>query len=250
MSLQNRIAIIGSGPRGLAVLERLAFRLLQEPSPVEHEILLVDDFQVGAGRIWRTSQGRDFLMNTVISQMTMFSGPADEREARPGAGPSFNEWIQTHSDPEFATLGPNDYAPRYVYGQYLRFVLQSIEIALRGRIGLRLLGGRVVDMLPEQGLYSLVFADGRTESDVGHVVLATGHDTATPTEMESGFVKFADVTGTCHFLKGDSAADLPLDGIAAGDSVGIIGLGLGFYDIISALTMGRGGGLSKGREGG
>jgi hypothetical protein len=38
-----------------------------------------------------------------------------------------------------------------------------------------------------------------------------------------------------------SPADMPLARITKGNSVGIIGLGLSFYDVLSALTIGRGG---------
>lgn len=49
-----RIAIVGSGPRGLAVAERIAARLAADPPDRDVEITLIDKVQVGAGRIWRT----------------------------------------------------------------------------------------------------------------------------------------------------------------------------------------------------
>lgn len=51
----RRIAIVGSGPRGLGVLERITARLAEAP-PAAAEIFLIDAVQVGCGRIWRTDQ--------------------------------------------------------------------------------------------------------------------------------------------------------------------------------------------------
>lgn len=88
------IAIVGSGPRGISVLERLAVRTAAEaeraadgtpPRPVR--IHLIDATEVGAGRVWRTDQDDWFTMNTVVSQVTMYSGDPDGGPARPGAGP-------------------------------------------------------------------------------------------------------------------------------------------------------------------
>ncbi|NGZ99815.1 hypothetical protein G5V59_04410 [Nocardioides sp. W3-2-3] len=42
-------------------------------------------------------------------------------------------------------------------------------------------------------------------------------------------------------MPADSAADLDLGGIGAGDVVGVRGLGLTFYDSLALLTEGRGG---------
>lgn len=54
------IAIIGGGPRGLAVAERLGIELRQLENARPVEVVLIDDYEPGAGRIWRRNQGSIF----------------------------------------------------------------------------------------------------------------------------------------------------------------------------------------------
>src|SRR5688572_11437890 len=70
-----RIAMVGTGPRGIAVLERLGARLAARPPARPVEVLVLDTVQVGCGRIWRTNQPEHLLMNTPAGEVTMFSGP-------------------------------------------------------------------------------------------------------------------------------------------------------------------------------
>src|SRR5579883_3081006 len=114
------------GPRGLSVLERLLVKLDEQPSSQRLQIWAFDPDKPGAGRIWRTTQPEWFLMNTPAGEVSLFSGGPDEREIRAGSGPSLAQWLVTHPDPRWARLSPNNYAPRSVYGEYLRFVFNSL----------------------------------------------------------------------------------------------------------------------------
>ncbi|MGH3571616.1 MAG: FAD/NAD(P)-binding protein [Pseudonocardiaceae bacterium] len=79
---KTTIVIIGTGPRGIAVLEVIATKLIQDANGPQVRILLVDSSELGAGRIWRTDQEPWFLMNTVIGEISMF--PALMTEERAG----------------------------------------------------------------------------------------------------------------------------------------------------------------------
>ena len=46
------IAIVGMGPRGISILERLSARMDDSSDPIT--VHLIDDAQHGAGRIWET----------------------------------------------------------------------------------------------------------------------------------------------------------------------------------------------------
>jgi uncharacterized NAD(P)/FAD-binding protein YdhS len=105
------ILIAGAGPRGLSVLERLVTiggTIESPPSGLTVEI--VDPYEPGAGRIWRSDQSGALLMNTVIGQITIFGH--DPAEPEEDAGPSFWEWLQEQTDPELLALEANGYAPR------------------------------------------------------------------------------------------------------------------------------------------
>jgi hypothetical protein len=236
-----RIAIIGMGPRGISVLERLALRADDHHGPGP-EVFAIDAVQVGCGRIWRTDQQPWFTMNTVAGQVTMYSGEPDGGPDRAGAGPSVAQWLARSPDPEQASIGPDGYAPRVVYGHYLRHVYRSVVDHLPDGMVVRPVTARVTTMVPlPDGGFALTLSDRSEPLVVDRVVLATGHPVSRPGASELALADFATTRPGLTYLSGDSAADLPLDLIAPGTPVGVIGMGLGFYDILLSLTVGRGG---------
>jgi methylaspartate mutase epsilon subunit len=237
-----RIAVVGSGPRGLSVLERLAARATQAPDGPGAEVWLIDDVEVGCGRVWRTDQSPWFLMNTAASEVTMFSGPPDDGPARAGAGPSLGQWW-ADADPQEADQ--DGYAPRAVYGRYLRFVLDAVERTAPDRVKVHRVLGRVVDVVNTGARHrtapvSVRLQDGR-HFKVDRAVLTTGHQICEPPAEQRRLEAFAAQRLQAQYIRGDSSADLPLDAIPAGVAVGVIGLGLSFYDVMAQLTLGRGG---------
>jgi glutamate mutase epsilon subunit len=251
----HRTVIVGSGPRGIAVLERLATRLIQQPPEQPQEIVLIDPVEVGCGRIWRTRQSPHLLMNTVAGEVTMFSGPATgDGTPAPGAGPSLGQWWEATGDPDASV---NGFAPRALYGRYLRFVVDTVAAHLPAGSRLRRITGRVatVEPIADVGRRLVRLAPGAEELpdrragqdakpvpapqqfDADYVVLTTGH--ARP---QSPPPWLDVITGTStRTLPADSVADLPVDQIAPGQTVGTLGLGLSFYDLVAVLTVGRGG---------
>ncbi|GAA1970552.1 FAD/NAD(P)-binding protein [Amycolatopsis minnesotensis] len=231
------VAVVGSGPRGLAVLERLAVRLAERPPGGPVLLCLLDSAAVGTGRVWRTDQPVWSLMNTVAGEVTMFSGPADEGMPRAGAGPTLAQWWQ-RTDPEYP--GPDSFAPRPTYGRYLEFALDAIEASLPERVRLRRIRSEVRGMVKSADAYTLTLAHGE-QVRADRVVLATGH---VPPELAGPRRRLADFAATrpnLAYLHGNSSTDMPLDAIAPGADVGVIGLGLSFYDVMVSLSIGRGG---------
>ncbi|MFI9275541.1 FAD/NAD(P)-binding protein [Kitasatospora sp. NPDC052896] len=247
------IAVVGTGPRGISVLERLAV-LLREgaagPRPVH--IYAIDAVEVGAGRVWRTDQDDWFTMNTVIGQVTMFSGEPDGGRARPGAGPSLGEWLAEHAPDasDRPALGPDDFASRRDYGRYLRFVYRTITDELPPHVRLIPLRARVTAVRPGLGDgYRLTLDESRTLA-ADKVVLATGHPRNEPDEFDRAMIRFAGTRPGIAYLCGDSAAELDLDtAVRPGTTVAIRGLGLSFYDVLLSLTVGRGGEFVRDRHG-
>ncbi|WEH39226.1 FAD/NAD(P)-binding protein [Streptomyces sp. AM 2-1-1] len=252
------LVIVGSGPRGISVLERLAVRAAAEaategPAPRPVRVHLVDATEIGAGRVWRTDQDDWFTMNTVISQVTMYSGGPDEGPDRAGAGPSLGQWIaRRHEQAGETLLGPDDYASRVRYGQYLNHVYRTVAEGLPPHVELVPVTGRVTAVRPGPDggyLLSLETAPHLLEAD--RVVLATGHPFNAPDAFEQSMLAFTRRTPGTHYLCGDSAADMALgeDTVPAGSAVGVKGLGLSFYDVMLSLTVGRGGVFRTDRHG-
>ncbi len=131
------IAVVGAGPRGTSVLERLLAALRQAEGrgrPIR--LLVFDQFEPGAGRVWSTAQSRLFLMNTP----SVFPTVAPERTHPDEPGLSFEQWrasggdgalLSTVEAQELAELERGSYPPRALYGRYLRHVFESVAAALR-----------------------------------------------------------------------------------------------------------------------
>lgn len=237
------LAVIGTGPRGISVLESLAVQLAASDPARPVRIHAVDGVEVGAGRVWRTDQDDWYTMNTVAGQITMYSGSPDGGPWRPGAGPSLEEWSRTA--PGEVPLHTDGYATRRTYGRYLRSVYRTIEEHLPAHVELIGTKARITSLTarPVGGWFLEVDAPPRLIA-ADQVLLATGHPRNTPDAFERRMLDFAaDQGGRVRYVCGDSAADMDLDEstVAPGSTVAVRGLGLSFYDVMLALTVGRGG---------
>jgi hypothetical protein len=71
---RRAIAIVGAGPRGAGLLERLAASLPELlPPRTGLDVHLIDPFPAGAGRIWRHAQSPLLAMNSMAADVTMFT---------------------------------------------------------------------------------------------------------------------------------------------------------------------------------
>ncbi|MGW1976896.1 FAD/NAD(P)-binding protein [Streptomyces sp. NPDC001889] len=248
------LAVVGGGPRGIAVLERLAVRLDEAAGrarraglrPAAVTLHAIDAHEVGAGRIWRTDQSGWYTMNTVAGQVTMYSGGPDGGPPRPGAGPSLGEWLAAHARPGERVTGPDDYAPRAVYGRYLRSVHRSIAAHPPPRTRLVSHTARVDTLVPLPGGGYRLTLDRPPHTLRAHaVLLATGHPRNEPEASEREMLCFAHRHPGVRYVRGDAAADLEAElgesAVPPGAPIAVRGLGLSFYDVLLTLTVGRGG---------
>ncbi|UOF90065.1 FAD/NAD(P)-binding protein [Fodinisporobacter ferrooxydans] len=229
----------------MSVLERLVARLIKLENGEKVEIFLIDDGHIGTGRIWSTEQSPFLLMNTVAQEISAFSGMWDGKEARPGNGPSFAQWWQMHHD-DYSQFG--GYAPRAYYGEYLLYVLSAIERTLPPFVTLHKVSARV-ESLDEINASQLLHLSNDQELEVDRTVLATGHPINRLQALEKTIYDFASTTPDVTFIQGDSVADMDLSSIEPNQKVGIIGMGLTFYDLMVELTIGRGGRFIKKDDG-
>lgn len=232
------IVIVGAGPRGLSVLERLVtIGSTIDAPPSKLVIEIVDPYEPGAGRIWRSDQSGALLMNTVIGQITIFGhDPADPEE---DAGPSFYEWLQASPDPEHNALKANGYAPRRVYGQYLSDAFRHVLGQAPEWMRIQPIRDEAVRIDEAQDGYTVTLRDGGPRH-AHTVVLTTGHPRNRLREHEQKLADFAEKHGL-RYVPGDSAADMPLEEVTKDDVVAVRGLGLTFYDVCARLTADRGG---------
>jgi uncharacterized NAD(P)/FAD-binding protein YdhS len=237
------VAVVGAGPRGTSVLERLcasAPELL--PPGTRLTVHVVDPAPPGPGRVWRSAQSPELLMNTVASQVTLFTDDSVGCSGPVRPGPSLHEWAP-------AELGPDDYPTRAHYGRYLEWVFartvreapDSVEVATHRARAVRLDDAR-------DGHQSLTLDNGRTLSALSAVVLAQGHLPTVGDTAQRRLAAYACHHGLRH-LPPANPADADLSAVAPGEPVLLRGLGLNFFDYTALLTTGRGGRFDRAGDG-
>ncbi|MCF3963795.1 FAD/NAD(P)-binding protein [Streptomyces fuscigenes] len=249
------ICVVGAGPRGVSVLERLCAKERKSPSGDRLTVHVVDPSPPGPGAVWRTTQSRHLLMNTVASQVTLFTDASVRMDGPVEEGPSLHTWAKdllrdgggTADDSTLAEardLGPDDYPTRAFYGQYLTWVFHRLTATAPAHMTIRVHRARAVELDDERGEQAgpqvVVLDDGTRLTGLDAVVLALGHLPALPTSAEAALASFAADHGL-RYLPPGNPADADAAGIAPGEPVALRGLGLNFFDWMAQFTTGRGG---------
>ena len=229
------VALVGAGPRGTSVLERLcasAPELL--PPGALLTVHVIDPDPPGPGRVWRTAQSPELLMNTVACQVTLFTDDSVDCSGPIRPGPSLHEWAG-------GRLGADEYPRRADYGRYLEWVFAEVLRQAPPAVRVETHRARAVrlDDAPD-GRQILTLDDGRALAGLSAVVLAQGHlpRTAGPDLLRPA--AHAARHGLRH-VPPANPADVDLSSIPPGEPVLLRGLGLNFFDHTALLTTGRGG---------
>jgi len=246
-----RVAIVGAGPRGLSVLERLLARLRYQPEGQALQVHLVDPYPPGPGHVWRAGQSRLFLMNTPSLFPTVV--PTDGFDVGPVpsvAGLTFEAWregmaagtlagVPAEDRDEAAALGPADFPSRLLYGRYLAWIFSRLAEEAGVRTALAVHATEAVRLHPHGGGHRVDLADG-SALEVDAVVLALGHLPAA-VNPEQQKLQDAGARFGLNYLPPHVPADLDYQRIPAGRTVLVRGMGLNFFDLMIQLTEGRGG---------
>ncbi|PPK68379.1 FAD/NAD(P)-binding protein [Actinokineospora auranticolor] len=238
----RRICVVGAGPRGLSVVERLCANAV-EPLHVH----LVDPHAGSGGRVWSVRQPPSLLMNTVASQVSMFTDPSVDCAGPIVPGPSLYEWAREVTEPawvvaEARSLTPNTYPTRAFYGHYLDWVLarvcRSAPVFLHRRTAVAL------DESPD-GSQVVTLDDGTVLDGLAAVVLAQGH-----VEMPvlGDLAEFAEERGLGYWPPANPA-EVDLSPIMPGEPIAVRGMGLAFFDHLALLTTDRGGQFKERSDG-
>ncbi|WP_372411591.1 FAD/NAD(P)-binding protein [Streptomyces luteireticuli] len=250
------IAVIGAGPRGLSVVERLAANAGASGRRVV--VHAVDPYLGTGGRVWRSTQSQRLLMNTVAAQVTMFTDPSVSCEGPIRPGPSLYDWAKqvVPGEPrgavpdwvraEAAELGPGSYPSRAFCGRYLTWVLDLLVRTAPDGVTIRLHRHRAVRLTEAEGAAQVVTLDTGARLLVDCVVLAQGHldMPAAGCAEETELLEHAERHGF-GYLPPASPAEADLGAVTAGERVALRGLGLNFFDYVALLTEGRGGAFRR-----
>ena len=201
----KRIAIVGGGFSGAMLAARLA-----EAGLASVLINATPDFGLGVAY---STDFEGHLLNVRSGRMSAVEGRPDH----------FVQWLKANR-PEHAD--PDDFAPRKVYGAYVRDRLAETEAAHPGLIE------RVIGRVAAIEADRVRLEDGR-EIPAEAVVLATGNPA--PSTASAGDKAGGDKAAASRIIP-DPWAPGALDRIEPKDSVLIIGTGLTMVDMIQSLV--------------
>lgn len=240
--MRNTVVIVGAGPRGTGILERIAANApagqagwdFATGTPLD--IHLVDPYPPGGGRIWRQDQSPLLWMNSQAEDVTMF-GDESVRLAGPlHTGPTLHEW---------AGIAGRTFADRRLQGGYLNWVYEKSLAALPSGITVHYHPRRALRVTGPRKGRQQVWLDGSAQPlSADLVVLALGHLDAALDEEQRALADHARRHGLTY-LPPDYTADSDLTALAPGEPVLVRGFGQAFVDLMVLLGEGRGGRFEK-----
>src|SRR6266516_439561 len=242
------VAIVGLGSRGLSVLERivtLAGKL--GPAAGQVKIEIIYPTCTGSG-VHDTAQPDYLLLNTTCSKVSMFPDSCTVGLDVDQPGPILYEWVSARGlrlgDDGYTVsevgrrIRPTDFLPRRVLGEYLGWFLGQVQRRVPGQVRLRLHRATAVDIDPAPagshrpgGLAVVLSDNSRVEAQC--VFLTTGY-----TPNDTGC---AGGAGTDRMISEPYPLPEQTAPVAPGESIAINGFRLSAMDLMSCLTVGRGG---------
>lgn len=250
------IGFIGAGPRAIGIIERIVANAASIAGDRPLEIVTIDPYPAGPGRIWRYDQSPSLRMNSLAEDVAIFADETCRIEGPLVTGPTLAEWAAcvqrgeiafTPPDAqvaaELAGFGPQSFATRRFFSGYLRWYYDHVRSLAPATIAIAEVTGAVTAVRERGERFDLIVADaeGRREiRTVDLVVYAVGHTDAEPSPEERALLAQAEACGLAYWPS-HYASEADFDAIPPGEAVVLRGLGLSFIDIVVRLTLDRGG---------
>jgi len=237
------VAVVGLGSRGLSALERIVTLAKKAgPSAGQVRVEIVDPSCAGAG-VHDPAQPDYLLLNTTCGQVSMFPDSCTVGTDVDGSGPSLYEWATERGlrlAPDGYTVGPlgrairpTDFLPRRLLGEYLGWFLDQVRRRAPEHVRLTMHRAAALDISAgPDGMLAVALSDG-TRVHTRYAFLTTGYTPnsglgATPAGMGRVIAE--------PYPLPDRVAQ-----VAPAETVAIGGFGLAAMDLMSCLTVGRGG---------
>jgi hypothetical protein len=274
MVAMSTLAVIGGGPRGISVLERLS-ALVRDSSRTAEPVTVhvIDDVAVGTGRIWRTDQTHTLCMNTLADAVTLFTEPGSSVTAPVLEGPTMYEWIRLlrgeslqdgpgDADPtgaktalftahpattpdgfaaEIADTRPESHPSRALYGHYLQWVFDTVVARLPEGVVLETHTTRATDVTALDDARDRITLQDGTVIDADATVLALGWTDTEPDALETFTAQSVELYPELTWVRPGNPADQDVHSLPAGRDVVVRGLGMGLFDLMAMVTVDRGG---------
>lgn len=275
MSAQTpEVAVIGVGPRGISVIERIAAALNApgvRPPAGGLRLHLIEESELGAGNVWRTDQTRTLCMNTLAGAVTLFTEPGSSVTAPVLEGPLQFDWIRLlRGDTDiadipaaavelFRTYPPDpqvavDFAgelartrtqsnpSRALYGAYLRWVFDVALALLPDWVEVERHHARAIGLRADTDTGpDIITLDNSEMITADTTVLALGWLEPAPNAEEQALAAAVERHPELTWVRPGNPVDQDTSLIPGGEQVLVRGLGMGFFDIMALTTIDRGG---------
>lgn len=229
------MAIVGLGAWGLCVLERTVRRAWRVKTPVR--VHVVEPAQLGGG-VYSADQPDFLVLNNACGQLSLYAAP--DGDALPPYYVGLHQWavgcgyrwvgyecrIGAGGEP----IEPTDYLPRRLMGEYLAWFYETLVADAPPNLEIVRHYAAAADISPALAGREAVLLDNGTTLTVDHVVLTSGHTWNDEPGAEDGV----------QYQRAYPVEGLDLSA-PSGSSVAVAGMGLVGFDILAALTIGRGG---------
>lgn len=240
MNTPVRLCVVGAGPRGTGVLQRLCALAREYLGDRKLEVHVVDPFPAGPGRIWRRDQPELLWMNSPMSTVDMFGGSEGLPSLLSWFRSSGMESLATSDLTREASSTGRRFASRPLSGEYFHWVFERTVSNAAGSVRVHVHRDQAVDLRNQENAQAVWLADKPEPLVVDAVILTQGHIGAAPDKTERDLLSFAESHGLSYRPPGH-AEIVPLDELRPGEPVLLRGFGLTFIDQMVLLTQGRGG---------
>ena len=228
-------AIVGFGSWGLCVLERTVALARRTGTPVR--VHVIEPGQLGGG-VYAMSQPDFLVLNNPCGQLSLYA--ARDATDDPPYALGLYEWavqqgyqwsghhcvITTSGTP----LLPTDYLPRRLMGEYLAWFYETLVAHAPETLEVVRHYASAIDIVASDGREAVTLDSGQTLC-VNYVVITSGHTWNEESAGGASDVRYLRPYPVEYF---DEA-------IAPGEPIAVAGMGLVGFDIVTALTVGRGG---------
>jgi uncharacterized NAD(P)/FAD-binding protein YdhS len=232
------IAIVGLGSWGLSFLERIVTGSRSQWGPVK--VHIVEPGTPGSG-VYAVDQPDYLILNTPCGQVSLY--PWEDAGPSPEYAVGLFEWVTAAGyrwvgdscrvRPEGREIGPDDYLPRRLMGEYLQWFYAKLVASAPAKVEITHHHTEAVNIVSRpSGRECVLLADGG-QFEVDHVILTSGHTENIEPASDPALI-------TRPYPVGSYVA-----AISRHDAVGIEGMGLVATDVVMALTVGRGGSFTE-----
>jgi FAD-NAD(P)-binding len=231
-----RIAIVGLGPWGVCALERVVTSARQELRPgLDVAVHVIEPGTPGSG-VYDVSQPDYLVLNNPCGELSLY--PFETESDQPCYGVGLYDWAVAQGyrwvgdhcvkEPTGQPIEPHHFLPRRLMGEYLQWFYRALTIGAPPGVHIVHHPTAAVDLVSRRdGSEEVRLANGGMVV-VDHVIVTSGH-----TANESG-----DEAGRAYdpYPVGSYVGAIPVD-----SRVAVSGMGLVAVDVVTALTVGRGG---------